>query len=203
MPTVWCRHCLKRCARVCCPDLAEASLGGQLADFKKELLAEVKDTLSTMLAQKEQRPQSFSSVNQSAAESVLQELHIREVDGNQLDPIPVSGGVECTSFDLSLYSDENAGTPHLMRHHEEQLGRCGVLFGPGGYAMYDVRQERSCLQFKSASQTYRGTTDCTLAPYGLLGPSRATCMRVGFEHKQSRKQAADTVRRCMRGGSVP
>jgi hypothetical protein len=67
--------------------------------------------------------------------------------------------------------------------------------------MYDVQKQRRCLEFKSDGQNriYRGTTDCVLAPFGLLGDSRATCMRVALEHKKPLKQAADAVSRCMCG----
>jgi hypothetical protein len=186
-----------------CIGLAGLSLTDQLAGLKKTLaadqaglkqeLAEVKNILSNMLAEQEERPLSFSKVGSTVAEGVLQELKIMEVDGHKDDPIDLSNGVECTSFDLSFYPSENAGTPDLMKHHEEQLSACGIPFGKGGYAIYDVRANQSCLRFKSSSQVFRGTTDCTLAPYGLRGASCAISMRVGFEHKQSHKQAETTT----------
>jgi hypothetical protein len=135
-------------------------------------------------------------VGQSEAERVLGQLQIVEVDGNQLDPIIVSDGVECTSFDLSRYSNENAGTADLLRHHQEQLCRCGLRFGLDGYAMYDARDFK-CMQFMCSGKVFKGTTDCILAPFGLLGASAVTCMRVGFEHKQTRKQGARAVSRCI------
>jgi hypothetical protein len=146
----------------------------------------VKSTLKTMLAA--DKTKSFSTVSQQTAEDVLRQLRIKELDGNVVDPIIVSDGVECTSFDMSRYHNEEEGTPDLMHHHQEQLSLCGLPFGRDGYAMYDARQIR-CSQFMVSNQVFKGTTDCILAPCGLLGASPWTCMRVGFEHKQCRKQA--------------
>jgi hypothetical protein len=175
-----------------CSDLAETSLEERLAEFQKELLSEVKSTFKTMLAA--DKTKSFSTVSQQTAENVLRELHITELVGNVVDPIIVSDGVECTSFDMSRYHNEEEGTPDLMHHHQEQLSLCGLLFGRDAYAMYDARQIR-CSQFMVSNQVFKGTTDCILAPYGLGGASPWTCMRVGFEHKQCRKQAVHAVSR--------
>jgi hypothetical protein len=71
-------------------------------------------------------------VSGTEAESVLRELEIKEVDGHLLLPIDMTGGIEYTGFDLSRYTSEEAGTPDLMRHHQEQLSRCGLPFGLGG-----------------------------------------------------------------------
>jgi hypothetical protein len=179
-------------------DLAETSPEERLAEFQE--LSEVKSALKTMRAADQTK--SFSTVSQQTAEKVLRDLRLKEVDGSVVDPIIVSDGVECTSFDMSRYHNEDEGIPHLMHHHQEQLSLCGLPFGRDGYAMYDARQIR-CSEFMVSNQLFKGTTDCILAPCGLLGASPWTCMRVGFEHKRCRKEAVHAVSRCICGFLCP
>ena len=126
----------------------------------------------------------FSSVPSGTADELLESRKIDLLDGRVEDPIEVPGSVVCEPFDYSPFRNEKEGTPALMRHHEEQLKRCGVQFGRGGYTMYDLQRYVTCFHFASkGGQVYNGTTDCCVAPSGLWEGGAAPHLRVGFEHK--------------------
>ena len=126
----------------------------------------------------------FGSVSSSAADSLLENEKISLVSGQVYDPIEVPPTLACESFDYSPYANEKEGTPALMRHHQQQLSRCGVHFGRGGYQMYDLQKTTTCFRFIAArAQVYNGNTDCCVAPFGLFDHSAPPHLRVGFEHK--------------------
>lgn len=141
------------------------------------------------IIKEQQEGKAFSGVSSRCAETLLGALDVIEVDGRAEFPIIIPMGTpSCEDFDYSKYHDENAGTPDLMEHHKTQLAKFGIPFGQGGYAMYDLHTKRMCLCFAVKGQLYHGTTDCCLAPFGLLGNSPAKLLRVGFEHKKSKIQ---------------
>lgn len=134
--------------------------------------------------QQQQAPVPFSEVGSGVAEGILGVCGIEELDGNLIFPIAIPAeGPQCYSFDYSRFSSERDGTPQFMKHHQEQLERCGVTFGRGGYAMYDLQGAALSFSFVVQERVYKGTSDCCIGPYGLLGASRARNLRVVFEHK--------------------
>ena len=144
----------------------------------------VKEMLQEM-RQGQQAEQSFSGVSSTCAEKLLGAIGVTEVNGNEEDPIVVPPGAPlCEDFDYSKYQNENAGTPDLMEHHKTQLAKFGIPFCRGGYAMYDLHSKGICFRFSVNGQVYHGTTDCCLAPSGLLGVSPCQLLRIGFEHKK-------------------
>jgi hypothetical protein len=159
-----------------------------------EIKEDTKDILTKMLAEQHaQKPRSFSTVPSTIANDLLTNFKITEINGCEEFPIIVPPDLSpCPSFDFSRYPDENSGTPDLMRHHQQQLTRLGVPFGRGAYAMYDLRGSTTCLRFVAKEQLYHGTTDCCLAPNGLLGNSPAMHLRIGFEHKKIAKASSAT-----------
>jgi hypothetical protein len=150
------------------------------------VLSGVKELLQPFLQeQRDNLPMAFSSLGSTRAEGLLEQVGVVEVDGNVEDSINVPvGSPDCSGFDYSKYLDENSGTLYLMEHHKTQLAKLGIPFGRGGYSMYDVRGSTTCLRFEVSGQLYHGTTDCCLAPSGLLGNSPAKLLRIGFEHKK-------------------
>jgi len=134
------------------------------------------------------KPTPFSSVGETEAGSILEELDVVEVDGNMLEPIE-PGDVECEEFDYSIFENENSGTPSLMDHHQRQLQKFGVQFGRNHYAMYDMHDKKQLYKIKTRSgKVYNGGVDACVAPYGLEKTSAGMRASVAYEHKQSPTQ---------------
>lgn len=145
-------------------------------------------------------PRGFSSVGAAAAEALLSSLSIQEVDGNELEPIKLPDDCpECSSFDFSQYHNEDAGTPDLLKHHQQHLEKMGVKFGRDGYEVFDLHNTKVLFTIMSAvGPSYRGNIDGCVAPFGLMPSSAAQQCRVGFVHKQSpkQKQAKQALDKC-------
>ncbi len=134
-------------------------------------------------------PKEFSRVGSRQASRVLFSLELAECVGNDLDPIIVSNSAPtCQAFDYSDYSDENAGTPHLLRHHQAELIKFGVSFGRNAFKMFDLHDYKNPFPIVHNGQEYHGGVDGGIAPFGLLESSAAAQLRVAYIHKQSDDQ---------------
>ena len=143
----------------------------------------------------QKRRKAFSSVGATEAEQFLQGIGIVEVNGNEEEPIVVPEGTpECSTFDFSIYPDENSGTPDLLKHHQTHLQQLGVSFGKSCYAMYDFHQVKDMYNFSTTTTMYSGGIDGGVAPFGLMSRSASSQCRVGYEHKQSAGQKLDYCR---------
>jgi len=136
------------------------------------------------------KPKAFSSVGSTEAEELLASLDVMEMDGNVVDPVVLPKDCPtCSSFDYSKYCNETAGTCDLLAHHQAELAKMGVVFGRGGYQMYDLHKRPSLYTIKTASgRSYGGNIDGCLSPFGLMPTSAARQCRIAFEHKQSANQ---------------
>jgi len=143
---------------------------------------------ATRIQQEEQRGKAFSVVSSICAEKLLGAIGIIEMDGRAMDPLIVPmDAPSYEGFDYSKYDNEDSGMHDLMEHHKTQLARFEIPFGFGGYAMYDLHSKGTCFRFLVNGQLYHGTTDCSSAPYGLLGESPARLLRIGFVHKKPKE----------------
>jgi len=159
-----------------------AAAGGGLTEERmRQLLREDRE---------EREQKAFSSVGSTEAEALLASLDIMEMDGNVVDPVVLPEDCPtCSSFDYSKYCDEAAGTCDLLAHHQVELAKMGVVFGQGGYHMYDLHKTPRLYTIKTASgRSYGGNIDGCLSPFGLMPTSAARQCRIAFEHKQSAKQ---------------
>ncbi len=132
-------------------------------------------------------PQEFSTVGSRQANRVLFSLELAECVGNILHPITVSNSAPTSqAFDYSNYSNENAGTPHLLRHHQAELIKFGVSFGRNAFQMFDLHDHKNPFPIVHNGQEYHGGVDGGIAPFGLL--DAAAQLRVAYIHKQSDDQ---------------
>ena len=154
-----------------------------------EIVEEVCFRAMQRLQATQKRRKAFSSGGATEAEKLLQSIGIMEVNGNEVEPIVVpEGTLECSTFDFSIYPDENSGTPDLLKHHQSHLERLGVSFGKGSYAMYDLLLVNDMYNFSTAATTYSGGIDGGVAPFGLMSRSASSQCRVGYKHFQSTEQ---------------
>ena len=154
-----------------------------------DMLEELSFKVMQRCQQVTQRRKAFSSVGTTEADFFLQDIGIVEVNGNVEEPIVVPEGTpECSTFDYSIYPDENSGTPDLLEHHQKQLHRLGVSFGKSSYAMYDFHLVKDMYNFSTSTTMYSGGIDGGVAPFGLMSRSATSQCRVGYEHKQSAGQ---------------
>jgi hypothetical protein len=140
---------------------------------------------------KERKAKSFSKVGSTEAEDLLAELGFAEEDGKLEDPIlPPPDVPEAEAFDYSLYPNEDAGTPDLLKHHQQQLQKYGVSFGRGAFQMYDIHENKKLYSLIAPDDEseFTGTADGLLAPSGLYVASAARQCRALFEHKQTEEQ---------------
>ena len=155
----------------------------QSQERHQELLALIK-------SQPASKPQSISNVGSAEADNILFELNFKQDDGNLQCPIILPAeGPSCSPFEYAQYPTEDAGTPALLKHHEQHLRLFGVHFGRSGFQMYDVHSRRSDLKLITPSGLqYKGGLDGIAAPYGLMKAGAFTEMRIAYEHKQSTTQ---------------
>jgi hypothetical protein len=160
---------------------ALTSLVDAPSESRDEVLAELSE-IRQLLEKKEIK--GFSSVGSTEAVGILTDLDLCEPDGNKLDPIIVPAGQpEAAPFEYSAYPNEDAGTPSLLQHHQEQLEKYGVYFGRGGFEMYNIHKKIPYLISTPNGQNHRGTADGCLAPYGLSVESAGKQCRVLYKHK--------------------
>jgi len=89
-------------------------------------------------------PKELSTVGSRQASAVLFSLELAECVGYELDPIIVSNSAPiCQTFDYSNCSDEKAGIPHLLRHHQANLIKFGVSFGRNAFKMFDLHDHKN------------------------------------------------------------
>lgn len=117
-------------------------------------------------------------------------MGLTEIDGNDIEPIIVPSGQPVgDKFDYSCYPYEDAGTPALMDHHQQQLTKFGVRFGQGGFSAFDLHNLDSSFLITTASRgQYNGTFDGCIAPFGMYITSAGRNSVVVFVHKQSNTQ---------------
>lgn len=86
--------------------------------------------------------------------------------GNLLDLIIVSNSAPtCQAFDYNNHSDGNAGTPHLLRHHQAELIKFDVSFGRNAFQMFDFRDYENPFPIVHNGQEYHGGVDGGIAPF--------------------------------------
>lgn len=153
----------------------------------------VSDLRQLITAKGEQAlPKGFSTVGSEEAWAMLTELEFDEVNGNDLFPIDVpQDTAPCADFDYAKYPSENAGTPALLKHHQEQLSKLGVKFGRGGFQAYDLQTQKVFSLLTSTGKSYKGAVDGCIAPYGLGNVGATRQLRICYEHKQTVGQKAE------------
>ena len=162
----------------------------QMQEQHQQMQEQHQELLALLKSQPTSKPRSISNVGSAEADDILFELHFSQDDGNLQCPITLPAeGPSCSSFDYSLYPTEDAGTPQLLKHHEQHLRSFGVHFGRSGFQMYDVHSRKSDLKLIIPSGLqYKGGLDGIAAPHGLMKAGAFTEMRIAYEHKQSTTQ---------------
>lgn len=74
-------------------------------------------------------------VGSRQASNVLFSLELAEFVGEDLDPIIVSHSAPTSqAFDYSSCPNENAGTLHLLKHHQAELMKFGISLGRNAFS---------------------------------------------------------------------
>ena len=154
----------------------------------------------------------FSRVTATAANKLLRDLGINEVNGFEHTPLVVDEGTLFSSclgllyasvlhwlningysatglqdfdpFDYLQFPDEDTGTPAFLDYHTQQLRQCGVHIGLGGFKVHDLRTE-TLYHIEVDGKKYSGGVDGGLTPHSIMPSSAGSVLRIGFEHKQS------------------
>ena len=103
-----------------------------------------------------------------------------------------AGASDIPPFDFSQYMDEEAGSPHFLEYHQEQLQACGLNIGRNGYWLLDLQDlhEGPLYDVKIGERQYYGGVDVGVVPHAVRPASAAKLLRVGFLHKQSTQDKA-------------
>ncbi|PNW82934.1 hypothetical protein CHLRE_06g300150v5 [Chlamydomonas reinhardtii] len=160
------------------------------AESLRELVrAAIRETWLEMEAKqwRARKPQSFSSVGSQDVDTLIRSVKLVEVRGEVVAPQEVQvpeGTPECASFVQQEGRSEDAMTPALLQHHQQQLMKLGVVFDKlGGFEMYDNHSKGKLLGFTCGEKSFNGGFDGCVAPYGLTERSLVHQLRIIYEHE--------------------
>ena len=154
----------------------------------------------------------FSSVTATAANTLLRDLGVNEVNGFEHTPLAIDDGMlfchclgllhgnvlhqqniqrysatglqEFDPFDYSQFPDEDTGTPAFLDCHTQQLQQCSVHIGPKGFKVHDLHKE-TLYHIEVDGKKYSGGVDGGLTPHSIMPSPAGSMLSIGFEHKQS------------------
>ncbi len=135
----------------------------------------------------------FSMVQLSEVQAILGKLGLGFAAGQAVMPQGTGAAGSsthsnaCHDFDISACPSADYATAALVTHHQEQLAKLGVPFGPGGFKVYDMHGCKSpLLSFSFQSVLYKGSFSCGVAPIRLVMPASSWVCRVIYAHKASK-----------------
>ena len=133
---------------------------------------------------------AFSSVSQTAAARLLQDVKLKLVDGER-DELR-SSRVPVAAFSWGSLS-EASGTPKALAHLLAALVSLGVPFGPGGYALLDVHARQSMYALRIENLLFAGGAGALIVPHGIAPLSAPSEARVVVELKKLRNPLGDSA----------
>lgn len=142
------------------------------------------DIRAALRAERGGQKVAFSSVSQTAAARLLQDVKLKLVDGD-CDELR-SSRVPVAAFSWGSLS-EASGTPKALAHLLAALVRLGVPFGPGGYALLDVHARQSIYALRVENVLFSGGAAALIVPHGIAPLSSPSEARVVVELKKRRK----------------
>ncbi|PNW82835.1 hypothetical protein CHLRE_06g296450v5 [Chlamydomonas reinhardtii] len=171
------------------PSAAGSTEQADAESLREVVRAAIRETWLEMEAKQRRarKPQSFSSVGSQDVDTLIRSVKLVAVRGEAVAPqeaqVP-EGTPECASFVRQEGCSEDAMTPALLQHHQQQLKKLGVVFDElGGFEMYDTHSKGKLLQFTCDEKSFSGGFAGCVAPYGLTEWSLVHQLRIIYEHK--------------------